>query len=338
MVRSNSRAEKLSHEEYRWTDRLTEDPILTYVPAINFGVSGEATVLTISSSRVTTTAFAPCSYLVNAWALKAKTQKHSQSVQSFLYLARPIDAIIQAIVMPMITAIDHFRDCIRGRPMEKLFKVLCTPLSLSFKLFCALFFSAGYLIEGAFQLTVPYSMVAGIVQGKKAAQAFFYARAELYAQTSHIRYLNPLKLLPLNYNDDQNPFILERNALFNSIEPEFRDFNNPRNLGQYGWSEKCSHLAKLGEMSARIIREFGDHCVANLDDTSEEFQKKKKELLAAKQQLKQSKVHFEKRNLAKRKFWNINQIAGLQKAGSLVYLNTGVPAIAYIIIPLENVN
>jgi hypothetical protein len=89
---------------------------------------------------------------VNDFTLKARSEKMAKAIQCLHYIAHPIDALIQAIAMPIFTFIDHMRNLPRGGLGNACIKVLLTPITLPIKIACSLLVSIGYLFNGLIHL------------------------------------------------------------------------------------------------------------------------------------------------------------------------------------------
>lgn len=187
----------------------------------------EPIAYTLFASWAATTTLSPCSYAVNDWTLKAATDKEAKQRQALQYFAKPVDAIIQALAMPILTVIDHFRDACRGSIAEKVVKWVFTPAALAVKIFISLFASAGYLFNGLIQLGIPYSMINGIMKGKQAAQRFFYELDTIKSEFTHHVYDNGIKPLlafeAKKHHLEQNPFLQKKNELVETIkDPQYK--------------------------------------------------------------------------------------------------------------------
>jgi hypothetical protein len=129
----------------------------------------------------------PCSYAVHKTASTLKGNTTNAVASAFLYIAKPIDRIIQAVSLPIFTIVDHFRDIYHEKGTMKLLKIIATPLSLPLKLIMAAFISAIILVDGAIQTAVPYQTIHAVKNGKKAnAQYFDYQKNQDYPDSIHL--------------------------------------------------------------------------------------------------------------------------------------------------------
>lgn len=306
-------------------------PIEHYLPIIaRDGFTGKVCVPTLQTSWAAATSFSPCSYLLNHLTLHVKSKNAGKVIQVLQYLTKPIDAVIQAIAMPVFTIIDHIRDLSKGRLLNRSIKMLLTPLSLPLKLFCSLFVSAGYLFNGGLQLVIPYSMIYGVAEGKEAALKYFYIVNEINNKFSHKIFLKPIQILPLKHNDDLNPFCKLRNQLFSAIDPEFRDFNNV-DLVQPNMEK---HTINSSECN-KIINKFNKYSKNNPNDkSSATFINLQAAKNKADADIQESLAYFKKRDQAVSNFKLIEEIS---KYDSCALINSGYPILSEVLMLHESI-
>lgn len=229
-----------------------------YASVCCWGPFGGAAISTLQTSVAAATSFSPCSYLVNHLTLQVESGTACRALQALQYLAKPVDAVIQATALPIFTLIDHIRSLGRGSCATIFVKVVLTPISLPVKLFFSIFLSAGYLFNGAVQLIIPYSMIYGVIKGREAALRYFYEMSEIGIRHSHVRFIRPIQILPLIHNDDQNPFCKRRNELFSTILPELRDFSNEDNLRFRYSTQNQIRYGAMRDRAAENIPRYGE--------------------------------------------------------------------------------
>lgn len=290
---------------------MYDDPIVAYSPVWGWaGWAGGPIVSTLDSSYVATINFSPCSYLINDQALKAKNETGAKWIQGLHYLSQPIDGVIQAIAMPIFTLIDHFRDISRSSLGVKCIKVICTPISLPVKLAYALFCSVCFFVKGVGQLVFPVTAIRGALDGKQAANEFFYEIYEMKQRHQFPVYLKPIEILSPIHDGDNNPLCKKRNELFNAIDSEFRNFNH--NLAMTS-NEVMVKWRRHGEIAA-IKKRYGDFCTQHSSYTdadrlgSTEYQALKGELDNVSLEAAEIESYFKKRVEADRKFSQIKKL------------------------------
>lgn len=228
---------------------------------------------TIETSWAETTLLTPCTSKVHSLALSVSSEWKPRAIHLLHYLANPIDALIQAVAMPIFTIIDHCRDLGHGSRGEIALKVTCTPLTLAVKLVGAVFVSAGFLFNGASQVIIPYPMIFSLFQGKAAAHIFFYQlqRMRVDQETSTLK---PLEILQPQYNDDTNPLCKESRILETQVASYFRKFDiyngvfvTPEEVLQ----ERERELKATTEHGSKVI-ELAQYCRSNdFDKSSEKY-------------------------------------------------------------------
>lgn len=303
------------------------NPIEHYLPIVcRDGFTGKVCTSTLQTSWAAATSFSPCSYLLNNLVLRLKNKKAIKVLQGFQYLAKPIDAVIQAIAMPIFTIIDHTRDLVKGNLLKISIKLLLTPISLPLKLFFSLFVSAGYLFNGGLQLVIPYSMIYCVAKEKEAPLKYFYILNEINNKLSHKIFIKPIQILPLKHNDDLNPYCKRRNQLFSDIDPEFRDFNN---VDLDLITPNMNTHTEIRFECSKIINKFKIYCKKNPNDrNSTHFKNLQAAINKAKADIQESLAYFKKRNLALSNFKLIDEIS---KYDSCLLINNGYPILAEVL-------
>src|SRR5258708_5400413 len=100
---------------------------------------------TLGYSFVSSTLLSPCSHAVHRLSLKTEGEFASRSVQLLQYLAKPIDAVIQAVAMIAFSFYDHFRDISYDIKSRNIGTVIAKSLFTPIKMLVASLLSVGFL-------------------------------------------------------------------------------------------------------------------------------------------------------------------------------------------------
>lgn len=131
------------------------------------------------SININTRIFTPLSRIVHRKALVVGASA-TQARQSLclLYLAKPLDRIIQALVNPLFKAADVWSQTSHycgNLVVPMVLTIVLTPIVAAL----GIIESIGLISNAIFQLVIPYQMLYAVVKGQEASKEFFDLQSEI---------------------------------------------------------------------------------------------------------------------------------------------------------------
>ncbi len=128
-------------------------------------------------------AFTPVTRAVHLLALRMLQEPEARLVQCLQYFAKPLDRMIQAVAAPVFSTYDMFDKHLMissmfcGSTVAVISTAVFSPLLFSIGIIMGLLQSTLLLLNGAFQVVVPYQALYAVYKGKEAAREYFDIRA-----------------------------------------------------------------------------------------------------------------------------------------------------------------
>ncbi len=125
----------------------------------------------------------PLSHFIHSFTLERRiSDTKARVILLSMWLAKPIDRIIQAIVNPIFRLIDPCLWASRSKDDYKILKWTAAVIATPFSFALGLIESIGFIANATFQLFIPYQTIYAVAKGKESSREFFDLTSHLLSK------------------------------------------------------------------------------------------------------------------------------------------------------------